>query len=120
MCGSTDGCELHHLAPRNVFGEAAEDWPQVLVCVDCHAHWHRMMDGYRVSAPNFRGDLPEALLVGLRKELANWEFSKDEQAYSAGDYLLRTLSLPKFGLLHWIAKAIFAAGIEYGRKGYAG
>lgn len=92
----------------------------MLVCVDCHAHWHRMMDGYSVTAPAFRGDLPESLLVALRRGLASWEFSPDKEAYNAGHYLLSSLSLRQGSTLHWIARHIFAAGIEYGRKGYAG
>lgn len=51
VCGVTGRLELHHLAPRNVFGEEADAWPTVRVCGECHAHWHRRMDGYRITAP---------------------------------------------------------------------
>jgi len=44
-CG-TFGTELHHFAPRAVFGaEEAEMWPTAWLCPDCHDYWHRMMKG---------------------------------------------------------------------------
>ena len=48
-CGSTDGTELHHWAPRNTFPDA-NAWPTSYLCRDCHHAWHRTMDGYRWHA----------------------------------------------------------------------
>lgn len=33
--------ERHHWAPRAIFGSACEAWPTALLCVVCHATWHR-------------------------------------------------------------------------------
>lgn len=45
VCGSIAKLERHHLAPRNIFGDACERWPTVLVCRPCHEEWHRKVDG---------------------------------------------------------------------------
>lgn len=38
-CGAI-GAELHHWAPKVVFGEnEAEDWPQSWLCPACHEEW---------------------------------------------------------------------------------
>lgn len=43
-CGAW-GTELHHWAPRAVFGELeAELWPTAYLCRDCHASWHSAME----------------------------------------------------------------------------
>ena len=117
VCGSLGGCELHHLAPRNVFGPTADDWPTVLVCHDCHAHWHRMMDGYSVTAPSSKSDLPNSLVHAVDDILACWEYSQDRKTYEAGHYLLH--SLRRRGGVYELLRYIFHAGVEYGRKGYA-
>lgn len=54
VCTAIGPLELHHLAPRNVFGDEAEAWPTVQVCGECHTFWHQRMDGYRVTAPRVR------------------------------------------------------------------
>jgi hypothetical protein len=41
------GQEWHHFAPRNTFGEEAELWPVMPLCVGHHREWHTRMDGYR-------------------------------------------------------------------------
>jgi hypothetical protein len=39
-CGRR-GAELHHWAPREIFGdEEAELWPKDFLCVTCHLDWH--------------------------------------------------------------------------------
>jgi hypothetical protein len=44
-CGAF-GTELHHFAPRAVFGkEEADLWPTAWLCSGCHDYWHRMMKG---------------------------------------------------------------------------
>jgi|ERR1700722_1850699 len=46
-CGAV-GVELHHWAPRAVFGvEEADKWPTSALCPKCHTEWHRRMSGYR-------------------------------------------------------------------------
>jgi hypothetical protein len=44
-CGGF-GTELHHFAPRALFGqEEADLWPTAWLCSGCHDYWHRMMKG---------------------------------------------------------------------------
>lgn len=39
-CGAF-GTELHHFAPRAIFGpEEAELWPTAYLCGGCHRYWH--------------------------------------------------------------------------------
>lgn len=39
-CGAF-GAELHHWAPKHLFGEVeADKWPQSYLCQPCHATWH--------------------------------------------------------------------------------
>lgn len=39
VCGNRDA-ELHHWAPRHLFGDECENWPKDYLCRDCHARWH--------------------------------------------------------------------------------
>jgi hypothetical protein len=44
-CGAW-GTELHHFAPRDIFGfDEAALWPTAYLCPRCHAHWHTTMQG---------------------------------------------------------------------------
>lgn len=45
-----DGSEDHHFAPRNTFGDEADNWPVLALCHEHHFFWHRTMDGYRWHA----------------------------------------------------------------------
>lgn len=41
VCHSREGTELHHFAPRHIFGtEEAERWPKEYLCVKHHRVWH--------------------------------------------------------------------------------
>lgn len=43
-CGSRNGTQLHHWAPRAIFGGIEADrWPTAHLCPTCHALWHRLM-----------------------------------------------------------------------------
>ena len=37
------GAEMHHWAPKHIFGDEAERWPKDLLCRTCHARWHNMV-----------------------------------------------------------------------------
>jgi hypothetical protein len=37
--------ELHHWAPKALFGDEAEVWPQDFLCRSCHIRWHQTMNG---------------------------------------------------------------------------
>lgn len=39
VCGKK-GAEIHHWAPRGLFGDEADDWPVSLLCRECHMKWH--------------------------------------------------------------------------------
>jgi hypothetical protein len=43
VCGAFTVLELHHLAPREFFGDKADRWPVVEVCRSCHEEWHLLM-----------------------------------------------------------------------------
>lgn len=40
VCGNRN-CELHHWAPRGIFGDDCEKWPQDYLCPGCHRVWHQ-------------------------------------------------------------------------------
>lgn len=41
VCGSQDKIESHHWAPRHLFGDECEMWPQSNLCQPCHVKWHQ-------------------------------------------------------------------------------
>lgn len=43
VCG-TRGADLHHWAPKEIFGEETFDkWPKDYLCRRCHVEWHNKM-----------------------------------------------------------------------------
>lgn len=42
VCGNR-ATELHHWAPKHLFGESAEKWPKDYLCVGCHEQWHAVV-----------------------------------------------------------------------------
>lgn len=43
-CESAAGTQLHHWAPRAIFGaREADRWPTSNLCPACHSLWHRLM-----------------------------------------------------------------------------
>jgi len=42
VCGKPN-IELHHFAPRHLFGDDCEKWPKAYLCKECHALWHRLV-----------------------------------------------------------------------------
>ena len=47
VCGKV-GAENHHWAPRYLFGDECDHWPQSYLCNTCHMHWHDLV------TPNMR------------------------------------------------------------------
>ena len=43
VCGAW-GTELHHWAPRALFGIEADHWPTAWLCVPHHAEWHKRIN----------------------------------------------------------------------------
>jgi len=39
-CGELAHCELHHIAPRAIFGDECDEWPMLWLCRVCHERWH--------------------------------------------------------------------------------
>jgi uncharacterized protein YlaI len=39
-CGTIGFLELHHWAPRHLFGNDSDNWPTSYLCPDCHQRWH--------------------------------------------------------------------------------
>lgn len=57
-CGRRD-CELHHWAPRAIFGDAeCEQWPKDYLCKECHDLWHMLVTPQLVH-PKPIGPRPE-------------------------------------------------------------
>jgi hypothetical protein len=42
VCGA-GGTELHHWAPRALFGEECDAWPRSWLCRGCHLRWHQLV-----------------------------------------------------------------------------
>lgn len=42
-CSKLDRCQLHHMAPRNYFGDDADSWPVAWLCESCHRVWHSLV-----------------------------------------------------------------------------
>lgn len=49
VCGRL-GTEVHHWAPREIFGLASYRWPTSKLCTTCHRKWHRMMNAERARS----------------------------------------------------------------------
>lgn len=43
------GVEVHHWAPRAVFGDEADKWPTDALCTACHREWHARMNARTVA-----------------------------------------------------------------------
>lgn len=50
VCKQPSLLEEHHLAPKELFGDEADLWPQARVCRDCHERWHAVM-GLSIGGP---------------------------------------------------------------------
>lgn len=42
VCGAIE-TELHHFAPRHLFGDECESWPAADLCRSCHKRWHDLV-----------------------------------------------------------------------------
>jgi len=51
VCGSRDA-EAHHWAPRKLFGDDCEKWPQDYLCAAHHAEWHHRVTPKTEGPPN--------------------------------------------------------------------
>ena len=47
-CG-TRGAQVHHWAPRAIFGSDADLWPTDMLCQPCHDEWHARLTGKLTS-----------------------------------------------------------------------
>lgn len=54
VCGE-HGTQIHHFAPREVFGDEADLWPTAYLCTGCHAAWHARIEAHFANAPRLRG-----------------------------------------------------------------
>jgi hypothetical protein len=66
------GIDMHHWAPRNVFGcWDCDNWPVSYLCKSHHSEWHSRMDGYRRNAKRSESvEQQDRALDGN-----SWEFS---------------------------------------------
>jgi len=42
-CGTVAVLEVHHWAPRHLFGADADRWPTSRLCGVCHRRWHEVV-----------------------------------------------------------------------------
>jgi hypothetical protein len=50
VCGGW-GTELHHWAPKEIFGPVeADHWPTGYLCRECHERWHARIDNHHDNA----------------------------------------------------------------------
>lgn len=49
VCGAF-GTQLHHWAPRELFGPECEHWPTSYLCPGCHNDWHTRIKHARGAA----------------------------------------------------------------------
>src|SRR2546422_2883051 len=42
-CGGKNGVQEHHLSPRVLFLDDADEWPRLMLCKRCHNRWHRIV-----------------------------------------------------------------------------
>lgn len=42
-CHEWTVCEVHHVAPRQYFGDECEKWPILYLCRPCHEAWHTIV-----------------------------------------------------------------------------
>ncbi len=40
-CGEFGFTDMHHFAPKHLFGDDADNWPTAQLCRACHTLWHR-------------------------------------------------------------------------------
>ena len=50
-CGLIGAVQLHHWAPREAFGMAADDWPMSPLCAKCHEEWHEVIREHTFTKP---------------------------------------------------------------------
>jgi hypothetical protein len=43
VCSTTGTTEVHHWAPRHLFGAEADKWPMGHLCRKCHQKWHAIV-----------------------------------------------------------------------------
>ena len=58
VCGAW-GTEVHHWAPRALFGIEADHWPTAWLCRVCHKRWHDVIRGSRQGRLDFPPPSPE-------------------------------------------------------------
>jgi len=63
------GAEDHHTSPTCVFGDEADNWPRILLCVKHHTEWHQRMMGYP-DAMKRKGDLKHVSEVAEESGIA--------------------------------------------------
>ena len=84
VCAAVGPVERHHLAPRNLFGDAeAERWPTVLVCRPCHERWHAVVDRSIERGRRARAGLQQRRAEQVRRDLAtrsSMPWIKEERA----------------------------------------
>lgn len=54
VCGEW-GTEIHHWAPKELFGDEADLWPTAYLCPPCHGRWHVEINKARLARQRAAG-----------------------------------------------------------------
>jgi hypothetical protein len=60
-----EGHDLHHFAPKNTFGDDADNWITGFLCRAHHNEWHSRMDGYQWMRQLERASLKDLAALDL-------------------------------------------------------
>lgn len=55
-CGTDEGVELHHWAPREWFEDDCDLWPTGWLCPICHAEWHLTIGSNEAGRKEVEGE----------------------------------------------------------------
>jgi hypothetical protein len=88
------GTEMHHFAPRNIFGSECNDWPYLPLCREHHRYWHNKMNGYQTCAKSAETECnsyfesyPKIPVAAILAPPAVWIDDEDGYGYDDPDYL---------------------------------
>lgn len=78
-CHQFQLCEVHHVAPRALFGEQADEWPTLYLCRKCHEAWHSIVTPGLCTAHDAVAHARQLFdTLGTEKARALWSALRDE------------------------------------------
>lgn len=68
-CGEKAALQMHHWAPRHLFGDECDEWPTANLCQKCHERWHRLVTPH-MSQPQTVREILAGLPLPQKKDSA--------------------------------------------------